>query len=86
MKVLFHKNFKKKYKKLSKTQTTKVDQQLVIFITQPFDPRLNNHALLGKYKGSRSINITGDLRAIYQLIKEDTAYFIEIGNHSNLYS
>lgn len=52
----------------------------------PFHEILNNHSLKGKYKGYRSINISGDYRAIYSLIKEDTAYFIALDTHSSLYA
>lgn len=84
MKVLFHKNFKKQHNKL-KTLQTKIDQRLLLFIADPFDPILNNHPLIGKYKGYRSINITADYRAVYELVKENWAFFVTIDKHSNLY-
>ena len=52
----------------------------------PFNDALNNHALQGKYTGMRSINISGDLRAVYELVGKDTAYFVDLDNHNNLYS
>jgi addiction module RelE/StbE family toxin len=85
MKALFHKDFKKHYKKLSLNTRKKTDERLLLFLSDPFAPILNNHALRGKYTGHRSINITGDIRAIYELAKEDVAYFIEIDTPSNLY-
>ena len=84
MKIVYHKNFKKQYKKL-KTLQTKIDQRLILFISDPFDPILNNHPLIGKYKGYRSINITADYRAIYQEIEVNRAFFITLDKHSNLY-
>ena len=85
MNVLFHKKFKKTYNKLSGNLKQKTDERLVVFRQDQFDQILNNHPLSGKYNGCRSINISGDLRAIYKLIGENLAYFIEIGNHNKLY-
>lgn len=48
------------------------------------DPRLRSHALRGDYKDYRSINVTGDWRAIYRMVGE-TALFIALGTHSQLY-
>jgi len=55
-----------------------------LFVADPFDQQLRNHALSGKYIGLRSIDITGDIRAVYELIN-DTAVFITIGTHTQLY-
>ncbi|MDP2669340.1 MAG: type II toxin-antitoxin system mRNA interferase toxin, RelE/StbE family [bacterium] len=84
--AVFHKNFKKQYRKLRKNQQTKFNNQLAIFLENPFNPLLNNHPLQGKYDGYRSINVGGDLRAIYEMAEKDIAYFIAIDAHSKLYS
>ena len=84
MQILFHKNFKKQATKF-KSLKTKIDQRLLLFMEDPFDPILNNHALIGEYKGYRSINITSDYRAIYEEIREGMAFFVTIDKHSNLY-
>lgn len=86
MKVIFHKKFEKQYRKLNESQKTKFKKRIAIFLNDPFDPILNNHSLRGKYKGYRSISITGNLRAIYKATKQDVAIFITINTHSKLYS
>lgn len=86
MKARFHASFKKCYKRLRRNEHRNFNTRLKIFMENPFSPILNNHTLHGKYTGCRSINITGDLRAIYKLINSNTAYFITIDTHSNLYS
>jgi len=86
MKVVFHKNFKRQFKKLRKNQQNKFREQLAVFIENPFNPVLNNHPLQGKYEGLRSINVGGDLRAIYEMAEKEIAYFIAINAHSKLYS
>lgn len=84
MNIYLHKNFKRGYKKLTKTQKDKFKERRNLFIEEEFNPVLNNHALTGKYKGYRSINVTGDLRVIFQRT-ENGAVFIGIDSHSNLY-
>ena len=85
MRVYFGKHFNKKYKKLPSNIQQKATERIALFSEHPFDPILNNHSLTGKYRGYRSINITGDFRAVYEPISSDIALFIAIDTHSNLY-
>ena len=86
MEVIFHKNFKKQYKKLRSEGRIKCDERIALFMKNHNHPILNNHSLGGKYKKYKSINISGDLRAIYDLVAKNTALFILVDTHSNLYS
>ncbi|MBI4268337.1 type II toxin-antitoxin system mRNA interferase toxin, RelE/StbE family [Candidatus Uhrbacteria bacterium] len=84
MKVVFHKRFKRqvaKYPALS----SQLDERIALFVNDPFHPMLNNHQLAGKWARYRSINITGDYRAIYESVKDDLAYFVDLDTHGNLY-
>jgi len=85
MRVLYHRNFDKKYLKLRTGQKQKFQERQALFMSDPFHPSLNNHRLHGEYVGCRSIDITGDLRAHYELIDVSTAMFVIIGTHSELY-
>lgn len=85
--LYFHKQFEKQLKKMTKKQRLVVKSHLEIFLQNPYHNKLNNHGLRGKYKNYRSINISGDLRAIYKLSEDASeAVFIYLGNHNNLYS
>ena len=84
MKIQLHKNFIKEYKKWPNIQK-RIDERLALFRVNPFDQILNNHGLTGKYAGCRSINITGDYRAVFELIDDNTVRFIDVDAHSNLY-
>ena len=86
MKIRFHKNFDKQYKKLKEEQKKRVKERLALFLENPFYSVLGNHPLKGKHQGYRSINITGDLSAIYKFINEYNCIFVTIDTHSNLYS
>ncbi len=84
MQIELHKDFKKKYKKLQIKIQNKFDERLRTFIIDSFAPELSNHGLHGKYIGCRSINVTGDLRAVYE-VRENGVRFLDIDSHSNLY-
>ncbi len=85
MKICFHKNFEKQYKKLIKKDQKRVQEKLKLFLDNPFSPILKNHPLKGKYLDYRSINISGDLRAIYKYIDSKKCIFVILDNHNNLY-
>ena len=85
MQIFLHNNFFKKYARLRQGEKEKFKERRDIFLEDPYNPLLNNHALTGKYTGARSINITGDLRVIYDIINKDSVLFIDIDSHSNLY-
>lgn len=79
------KKFDKQYAKLKPKIKTKFKTQVGIFVKNPFDKRLRNHALKGKYIGYRSIDITGDVRALYTVKDDKIILFGFIGSHSQLY-
>ena len=45
MKIEFHRNFEKRYKKIPLKVRSKFDERLVLFEREPFQPILNNHPL-----------------------------------------
>ena len=85
MNIVFHSRFEKMASKLSPKVKQKMVERITLFSQNPLDARLRNHALHTPYKGSYSIDITGDHRAIYKLIDDQTAFFTHIGTHSQLY-
>lgn len=84
MVITYHKTFIKQSKILSPRTKEKLTQRLKLFSQEEYNPLLNNHSLAGKYLGYRSINITGDLRALYRK-EADIVIFTNIDSHSNLY-
>lgn len=78
--------FRKRYKKLPFSIQLRFEDRLQIFKSDKFHPLLNNHALTGGWQGHRSINITGDWRAIFREFENgELIYFDIIGTHSELY-
>ena len=79
------KTFDKQYSKLNNKTKTIYKNRITIFKDTPFDFRLRNHALKGKYLGYRSIDITGDTRVLYTVKGNVIIVFGFIGTHSQLY-
>ena len=84
MEVILHKNFIKKFKRLPDKIQNKFEEKLKILLENPFSTLLNNHRVGVVFPNCRSINITGDYRAIFQE-ENKTIIFITIGTHSDLY-
>ena len=87
MRYFLSKNFEKSFKKMPRKIKDNTINKLDVFIINPMDESLNNHPLSGKFSKYRSINISGDIRSIYQINEDNNvAIFIDIGSHSKLYS
>ena len=85
MTILFHRHFSKAYQKSPAKIKKYFQSRLKLFAENPFHPLLNNHVLHGDFMGYRSINITGDIRAVYKALDEGTVEFVLIGSHAELY-
>lgn len=87
MRIGYSRNFIKQSKKLKRLDEDLHEQlrgRIMLFSQNPLDPQLRDHALKGKYKDYRSIDIRGDFRALY-LLRGDEAIFDVIGTHAQLY-
>jgi addiction module RelE/StbE family toxin len=81
----FTRSFEKQYVKLPAGDKAKFQTRLKLFEANPYHPLLNNHGLKGRYLGYRSINVRGDLRALYTMQGRRIVVFSFIGTHSQLY-
>jgi addiction module RelE/StbE family toxin len=85
MKVKFQKSFTNQFKKLSKTQKQLVTDTIKLFTEAPMQDTLRNHPLKDRWLNYRSITADDDLRLHYRVINEDTALFVAVGTHNELY-
>lgn len=85
MNIYFDRLFMKQLKKLSPKLRTQTIDRIELFRNLPHHPALRNHKLNPPFADYRSINISGDIRAIYQE-KDTMITFVKIGTHSELYS
>ena len=85
MTIRYHRRFIKKFQKLPDKIRENFFERLELSQNEPFHPLLNNHSVESAYQNWRSINITGDYRALYEVGEEDVVVFMKIGTHSELY-
>ena len=85
MSIRFDKDFQKQFKKLPSKLQAKTKDRISLFIENPDNPVLRKHELKGKYRDYFSINVTGDLRALYYVENGEFIVFAMIGTHSQLY-
>lgn len=89
MVIRIKRKFVKQYEKAPKNVQVAVDERIVLFRQEPFHPLLHNHRLAGSYQGYRSINITGDWRALYlerrSVTGDIVVEFKLLGTHNQLY-
>lgn len=84
MRIAYRKSFEKRFKKLSEKIKRQFYDRLALFMVDPFDIQLNNHQVDRAYPGCRSINITGDYRALYYETNGGVT-FVLIGRHAELF-
>ncbi|OGE80114.1 MAG: hypothetical protein A2826_00850 [Candidatus Doudnabacteria bacterium RIFCSPHIGHO2_01_FULL_43_23] len=84
MEIIFHTNFRKRFKKLPSRIQKQFYNRLEMFSRDKFQKILNNHPVEQVFPDCQSINITGDYRAIFKDHKH-VIIFISIGTHSDLY-
>lgn len=86
MQLFRHQNFIKQYRKLSSKHQALINKAIILFCKNPFDEKLRNHALKGKYKGCNSIDAAFDLRLIFKQEKNYViVFFLKVGSHGQLY-
>lgn len=86
MKIRFHKNFEKKFKKLPPELKKKTVSAIEIFMKNPTDPTLRNHQLKGLMKGKRAFSVTGDVRIIFEEIDGYVlVIMLDVGTHNQVY-
>ncbi len=86
MKIIYHKKFEKRFAKLTPKLKQKTSEAIKLFLKNPRDPILRNHALNGVLLERRAFSVTGDIRIIFE---EFDNYFVvvmlDVGIHSQIY-
>jgi addiction module RelE/StbE family toxin len=85
MKVKFQKSFTKQFTKLSNVQKQIAIDAIELFTENAMHDSLRNHPLRDKWINYRSITADDDLRLHYRVIDKDTALFVAVGKHAELY-
>lgn len=85
MKIGYLPKFKKQFGILTPKLQQQFEDRVVMFLADPTMLQLHNHPLKGTYAGYWSININGDLRALYYIEDDEIIIIALIGTHSQLY-
>lgn len=85
IKIEYTKKFRKQYSKLNSKVREQFKKRQRLWLNDPYNSQLHLHMLTGEYAGLYSINITGDIRALYKKIDDAYVIFGFIGTHSQLY-
>ena len=82
--IKYHAVFLKQFDKLQREIQKAFYRRLALFRQDQFHSLLNNHRLSGRHADKRSINVTGDFRALYQE-ENGVVIFKLIGTHHQLF-
>lgn len=63
----------------------KIQKQIVLFESNPKHPSLRLHKLSGTLDNMWSLSVTLSIRMVFRLIDKETAYFVDIGTHDEVY-
>ena len=87
MKIQYHREFLKNYKKRVAPYPKLKKQfqvQLEKLLNNSKDSSLRDHKLIGKKKNFHSFSVTGDIRVVYLIVNNDIWLF-DIGSHNQVY-
>lgn len=84
--IRYSKRFEKQFIKLSPKLKEQFLVRQALYERDQRDPVLRVHALNGKYQGYYSLDVTGDVRALFVKQGSTIVIFGFVGTHSQLYS
>jgi len=84
--IVTTKKFRKQFKKQPLKIRREFEKRVAFFLISNNNSQLHIHKLKGIYEGLWSLNITGDIRVIFDTSRQSVVEFIAIGSHSELYS
>lgn len=56
-----------------------------IVYEEPLSSNLNDHLLLGNWKGHQELHLEPDWLLIYKIIQSNIVIFVRLGSHSRLF-
>ncbi len=74
-------NIRQKDQKLAE----RIQKQIALFEESPKHPSLRTHKLSGNMNNMWSISVTMSIRLVYILVDKDTALFVKMGTHEDVY-
>ena len=71
--------------RLSSSDRNALIETLELFLSDPNNPTLRNHALRENEHAIRSITINDDLRLILRIRSEESFLLLRVGTHDDVY-
>ena len=87
MKINYNRIFKKDFRSRilpHENLVKRFEERLELFLTDPKNPILQDHALVGKRINLRAFSVTGDIGVVY-FVKDGELYLLDIGTHAQVY-
>jgi addiction module RelE/StbE family toxin len=85
MTIRYSKKFRKQYQKLTPKLQQKTTDAIKLWSQKPNDKSLRLHKLSGKMSRFHIIDVTGDLRVLYEIVNDEVYLYQMISTHSQLY-
>ena len=88
MEIQYKRRFRNQYRNADKEIKAAFAHTLELFVEDPHHASLRKHPLTGRFAGYRSIDVTGDWRAIFTVSvvgERRVAIFHLLGTHDTLY-
>ena len=83
--IRFTKRFRKQYQRLRPEAQRAFRRRLELWQEDPANSLLRLHRLEGRMNRFFSIKVTGDIRALYEVVDDEVCLFALIGTHAQLY-
>lgn len=83
--IVRSKKFKKQYAKQPKKVQVAFKKRLQMYTVDQDNPQLRIHELKGRLQGMYSMDVNGDVRALFEVVDDEVRLFQMIGSHSQLY-
>lgn len=74
--------FKRSFRRLTREIQEKAAEREAMFLTNPFDPRLDTHRTKGRLTGLWSYSIDFHYRVLFRFIDGASVIYHDIGDHT----
>ena len=81
MKIAYHANFRRQFKKLHRDIQLIALHKEKIFRIDPFDKSLETHKLRGPFKDSWAFSVNNRYRIVFDFVSNNLVLFFAIGTH-----
>lgn len=78
--IYYHERFQKRAFRY-RAKKKSIEKSILIFQSNPINPKLKTHKLTGQLEGYWSFSVDFHLRIIFRFVGKNTVFFLDIGTH-----